>query len=52
MSTLCVCFALLFVAPPTANEVPRLGVEWEQQLPAFAPVTAMSDPQPVATLDP
>ena len=25
-------------------EVPRLGVEWELQLPAYAPVTATQDP--------
>ena len=34
---------LLFRAAPVAYEVPRLGVQWELQLPTYTTATAMPD---------
>ena len=32
---------ICFLGPPVAYEVPRLGVEWELQLPAYTTATAV-----------
>ena len=34
---------LLFRAAPVAYEIPRLGVQWELQLPTYITATAMPD---------
>ena len=44
------CFVLLFRAPPTAYEVPRLGVKLELQLLAAAIATTMRGPSHVCKL--
>ena len=39
-------FAYLFILGPHSwhMEIPRLGVEWEQELPAYATATGTLDP--------
>ena len=54
------CFVFVFVffvfcflgLHPWPVEVPRLGVEWELQLPAYATATTMQDPSHVCDLHP
>ena len=43
-------FGLLLGPPSQHMEVPRLGVSWELQLPAYTPATAMPDPSHVCNL--
>ena len=43
---LCVTFLLFFGATPTAYGGPRLGVEWELQLPAYAPAHSNARSKP------
>ena len=40
----------LFGVDPRHTETPRLGVKWEQQLPAYTTATAMPDPSHVCNL--
>ena len=48
-----VLFLFCFLGPrPWHMAVPRLGVKWELQLPAYATATAMWDPSLTATRDP
>ena len=47
--SLCVDIYFFFRAAPMAWEVPRVGVKWELQLPAYATATATPDPSPSAT---
>ena len=45
-------FLVLLGLHPRHMEVPRIGVKWELQLPAYARATATQDPNRVCDLQP